>query len=295
MKIAILHQDLEYQEKVIKEKLEEEGFPTDLIDVRKTTSKELSNYSLILNRVFASVANRNYEDNLRTLDLLKKTTTKSINSYFTSKCDYSKYFASTVLDEKEIRNPKTTLLKSAKEIKQGLLFAKKCGYPIVLKRDIGGRAKEIFLIENESKLESKLNYLFQSSNEYKGGYILQKKINSIYDHDYRVGVINGKIIFCNTRSIVADEEGKKWITSASNGSIVLNIKTPPEIGKIAIESSKAIQATMNEVDIIVDENGPVIIENNPTPNYTITSEIRRKMLDLTIDKIKNLLLKEDYK
>lgn len=295
MKIAILHQDLEYQEEIIQQKLADKGFNVDLLDVRNTTADQIKNYSVILNRVFASVANRNYKDNLTTLRLLEEAEKKGclcINSFLASKCDYSKSFASHIMNKSNVQNPRTKLITSSEDIETGIEFARDTGYPIVLKRDMGGRANEIYLVKNEEELHEKL--LFVTANkEYRAGYILQQFVKSTLTHDYRISIINNKLAFGNTRSLLDDGQGESWIASASMGSVVSTVTPPKEIVDLALRATKAINATMNEVDIIVGADGPYIIENNPTPNFSLHSSTRVKMLDLTISEIV-ALVEEKY-
>jgi len=277
MKIGILHQDLEYQEKIIADDLIKEDFKVKLYDLRKTSVEELKTNDIILNRVFASVANRNYNDNLLALEQLKYLESlgvKCINSYFATKCDYSKHFSAQTMLKKGILTPDTYLITDISQIGEAKIFAEKYGInngsPIVLKRDIGGRGKDIHLIKNMNDLEKKVKtaLLEAKDDRYSAGYILQEFVESILPYDYRVSIVNGDIIYSMTRSFIKDEEsGRSWISSMTLGSIEKEIELPENIKEISLKATESICAFFNDIDIIVGTKGPYIIENNPTPNF----------------------------
>jgi glutathione synthase/RimK-type ligase-like ATP-grasp enzyme len=154
---------------------------------------------------------------------------------------------------------------------------------------MGGRAEDIFLIKNKNDLKNKLDDRLSNNNPYKAGYIVQEFVKSTLDHDYRISIINDKVVFTNTRSLIPTDSEIKWLASASQGSKVEKIEAPYEIADIALKTNKTIEAFMNEIDIIVTEKGPCIIENNPTPNFNPKSETRRAMLALTLNEIKKIL------
>ena len=70
MKVAILHHDLEPSEKKIKEFLIEKKLYVELIDIRKVKLTNFQDFDLVLNRVYASVANRDFPSIIKTLELL---------------------------------------------------------------------------------------------------------------------------------------------------------------------------------------------------------------------------------
>ncbi len=58
-----------------------------------------------------------------------------------------------------------------------------------------------------------------------------------------------------------------WLASTSNGSEKFKYEPSPLEIETARRATAAIGALYNEVDITFSAQGPVIIENNPTPNY----------------------------
>ena len=293
MNVGILHHDLEHQEEYLIKRLKDAGFDSSLVDVRKTSAKKLSKFNFILNRVFASVANRDCKSNNRTLKLLKKIEelgVKCINSHYATRCDYDKFFSGEVLESKGIRTPKTLLIKHKQDIGRVEDFVSVVGLPVIVKRNMGGRAVNLIKADNLNEAISFLEEEITNPDEqYCEGYIVQEYVESALDHDYRISVIGGDIAFGITRSLVPKNENEApWIASASNGSVVKSIdeNIPDDVAEIALNSTKAIKASLNEVDILISKDGPVVIENNPTPNYT-TSEKGIKRIKTFVECLKN--------
>ena len=94
MKVVILHHDLEFAEKKMAEVFTQKGCETLLIDVRNAQLLDFEGVDLVLNRVYASVANRDHSAISKALELLQNLEEDGVyclNSQFTSFYDYSKY------------------------------------------------------------------------------------------------------------------------------------------------------------------------------------------------------------
>ena len=103
MKIGILHHDLEWVEKEFKKQFSEKGIITTLHHINNTSLEKLSVENIILNRVYASVANRDYKSNIKTLNLLKSLEDSGkvcYNSFDTTAADYSKFAAYKLMERK---------------------------------------------------------------------------------------------------------------------------------------------------------------------------------------------------
>ena len=273
MKIGILHHDLEFAEKKIAEVFNKKGHESFLIDVRDAKITDFDDTHLVLNRVYASVANRDYPSIKKTLELLKELEEKGIeclNSHKTSVFDYDKYLSSVAMTEANIRNPKTILINEENDAKETAEYlADKLGLPIIIKRNIGGRGKDISRVSTIDGIASDLEEKFKNSNKegYLGGFIAQEFAKSNRDYDCRLGVIDGKVVFSYSRSLTSSNSEDKWLASVSNGSVE-GIYEAQEIEKeMGIKASSVIGAQFNELDIMFTSDGPIIIENNPTPNY----------------------------
>ena len=87
LKIGILHHDLELAELKFKEIFENKGCFVDFINVKDVSEDQLLNYDIIFNRVYSSVASRDFKILNKTLFLLKfleEKSVKCINSFKSS-------------------------------------------------------------------------------------------------------------------------------------------------------------------------------------------------------------------
>jgi len=288
MKIGILHHELEFAEKNIAEVLNEKGVETKLVDIRESNVEEiLKDCDLILNRVYASVANRDYPSIPKTLELLKKLEKegiKCINSYKTSLFDYNKYESFLEMKKNGIPNPETILIENEENLEEKTKdLCEKLRLPMIIKRNIGGRGKDISRIESYEEALNDLKNKFKNSKEegYFGGFIAQEFIKSSRNHDCRIGIINGKFEFSYSRSLISLNSEDAWLASCTKGSVegIYNAEEPEK--KISLKASESIGSEFNELDIMFTENGPVVIENNPTPNYFDEPEDRKRIIQFT--------------
>jgi len=290
MKIAILHQDLEWAEEELQRQFQSRDIQTGLYDVRTTTVDDLIGYDLVLNRVYASVANRNWRDNIASLDLLHELESEGIpclNSLHTTKVDYSKAYSAEVMMRKGVLTPKTILLANG-ETSPAYRFASNVGYPLVVKRDMGGRGKDLVRVNNEQELRQTLDNMFSPGYQaqYGAGIVVQEFLHSVGNYDCRIAIIDGELAFAYTRTLIqAGSSEDSWLASVARGSDMFDYEPKPEEVAVALKATKAIGALFNEVDIAFTKDGLAIIENNPTPNYDET-ELHRveSVASLIVDK-----------
>jgi glutathione synthase/RimK-type ligase-like ATP-grasp enzyme len=273
MKVAILHHDLEFAEKKIAEVLRLKGVQVEMYDIRKVNIENLAKNDLVLNRIYASVANRDYESISKTLELLKNLEKRGVyclNSYKASMFDYNKYKSFLIMKKNKIPTPETILIDSEENIEEKTKeIVEKLKLPLILKRNIGGRGKDISRVKSSDDVLNNLKEKFKNAKKenYEGGFIAQEFINSSRDYDCRLGIIDGNIGFSYSRSLISLGSEEKWLASTTNGSVE-GIYDAENIEKqIGLKTSNLIESKFNELDIMFTEGGPVIIENNPTPNY----------------------------
>ena len=274
MKLAILHQDLEWGEQTLSTLLNQWGYETRLINIIDAQQTDFSQFDIVLNRVYASVANRNLKDTALTLDILQQLETagiRCINTYNSSRCDYDKYLQYKVMDEHGIPTPSTASINNNDELEAYLCNSTGTqGYPVVVKRRTGGRAVGIFKANSAQELS---NYLHKHLNDksegnYSAGYLVQTYLKSVRPYDIRIAIIAGKFAYSYSRSLVASNLNETpWIGSGELGSKVTKYEPTKAEISLALKASKATGALINEVDLLATENGLFVIENNLTPNF----------------------------
>ena len=256
IKIAIIYNSLEWCEQQMRKILHKKGHS---VTFQYVNAPDPDSFDLVFNRVMPSIAakDHNFHQALykEYLEKLEKNNAKVINSLNASIADIDKLFSADCMREQETPTPKTYKANS----RNIDMITQKLGFPIIRKPSMSGRSGGVIKCNNMNDLTKALFI-----DDIVNGYIvLQEYIESVVPHDYRVLVCNGKILFTISRSLV---DG--WLGSISKGSKAFHLTSiPTEIEKLAIEASKSIGAVINGVDIVVGKDGPVVIENNPTPNF----------------------------
>jgi len=274
-KIAIIHHDIEPAEIKFKDLFIEEGCSVDFLDIRNIKLKDFLKYDLVFNRVYSSVASRDYKILFKTLSLLKKLEKKGIkcvNSYSASLADYNKYELYKMLNENGVNTPPTLFFKSKKEMNSVIQKAiETFGFPLVIKRNCGGKSYEVTKVYTKKELLITLKQMFNLAKQqgYKAGFIIQKFIKSSRDHDVRVAIVEGKFLYSYSRSFISRNSEDKWMASTSGGSLEMPYDAMSEEIDIATRASKFIRASFSESDVIMTSEGPCIIEVNPTAGYFI--------------------------
>lgn len=277
MKIAIIYNSLEWCEQQMREILHKKGHS---VTFQYVNVPDPGSFDLVFNRVMPSIAAKDY--NFRQdlykeyLEELEKSNAKVINSLNASLADIDKLFSADCMREQEISTPK--MFKA--DFRNIDMITQKLGFPIIRKPSMSGRSGGIIKCNNMNELTKALLI-----EDIVNGYaVLQEYIESVVPHDYRILVCNGKVLFAISRSLV---DG--WMGSISKGSKAFHLTSiPTDVEKLAIEASKSIGAVINGIDIVVGKDGPVVIENNPTPNF------RKSYIDMLgfnpVEKIIDLVL-----
>jgi glutathione synthase/RimK-type ligase-like ATP-grasp enzyme len=293
MKIAILHHDIEPAELKFKEIFESRGCLVELFDIRRVEIEELISYDLLFNRVYSSVASRDFKSLNKTLNILKELEgrgVRCVNSSVASYADYSKYELFLLLSAHGVFTPPSIFLGSRKDIKKISKRAiSEFGFPIVVKRNCGGKSYEVTRVYSLEEMVSTINRMFDTAKaqNYKGGFIIQKYIQAIRPHDCRIGIVEGKFLFAYSRSFVARNSEDSWIASTSGGSKESLFNPTDEEIEEAKKAKKAINAGYGESDVIMTKDGPCVIEVNPTPGYFIDSPEDLERMEMVVDELIN--------
>ena len=261
MKVAVLYYSKpQWTEDQLVDFFNKKNIEVDLIEYADFDKTDFSGYDLVLNRIYASVANENdfgFEKHIENLKKLEESGVRLINSSFASICDYDKYVSSETMREKGVLNPVTEKISSVEEIRT---FIEKHDSPVIVKPNTGGRGLDIAKFENSSEVPDDL---FENVKSHSDDFIVQTLAKSTEACDYRIFVIGEDVLFANTRTLV---DG--WLGSRSQGSkieVVDNLDE--ELRQFVVDATKSIKAEMNALDIVKTKDGYSVIENNPTPNF----------------------------
>ncbi len=264
--------------------IERVGSLDSLHDFSIPEIEELTNkgYSVWMNRVYPSESRREtIAKGLTLVSWLGSRNYLTINPMTACACDYDKNFAYELMRKYEVPTPKTKLLNSEDNL-EGILDEFK--FPLIFKKNTGGKGIGVRKLDSVEELKKVLNL----DDVFSGKYLIQEFAKPIADYDIRIGVIDGEPLIHYARTLVDREnQGISWLGSCNHGSKIIDYVPSEEEKRLAVLSTKAIGAKLNEVDMQLTENGPVIIENNPTPGY---DEGEEKWVELITEHIyKNYL------
>ena len=198
-----------------------------------------------------------------------------INSHAATLAEYSKYRSACLMVNAGVATPKTIFLDqktTAAALEDKLVDL---SFPLVIKRDLGGRAVDILLAVNAPELNQWLEKVFEPGylQLYAAGQVVQPFLKSLRPYDIRIAIVNGEYKYSYTRSLVPKRAGEPpWLASGRWGSELAAYKPNDEQIAVAIAATRSIGAFINEVDMIETESGYSVIENNPTPGFTPNKE-----------------------
>ena len=219
-------------------------------------------YTVWMNRVYPSESSKQtIHKSLNLVSWLGSRNYVTINPLTACAADYDKDFAYKMMKKYEIPTPKTELITGDTKLETIL---EEFALPLILKKNTGGKGMNVTKINNLEKLKA----ILQKKEILSGKYLIQEFAKPIVDFDVRIGVIDGNPLISYARTLVdKGDSGELWMGSCHHGSRIIEYKPSEEEKRLAVLASNAIGAKLNEVDIQITKNGPVIIENNPTPGY----------------------------
>lgn len=279
MKIAILHQRLEWAEPEIARALERKGHACTLVPLEVASLDTLARHDVVLNRVYASVANRCWPDIGRALSwlaALEARGVRCVNNLQASQADYDKHLAAGLLARQGVSTPPTLRLRHRADVEAQAATLAAWGWPRVLKRATGGRGVDVRKLDNEADWQASLHLLLDQGGlgQYGGALVVQPFLVSRRPHDLRIAIVNDQLAYAWRRSLVATQAGgPAWLGSVSAGSTFEPHEPSPAEIALAQRATRALGADINEVDMLDTPEGLTVIENNPTPGYIEGDEI----------------------
>ena len=131
--------------------------------------------------------------------------------------------------------------------------AEELPFPFVAKDNYGSLGKEVYLINNYGELVE-----FEKNHKF-GAHLYQELIESSKGHDFRIIVIDGKVVASMKR---CNDNGDFRSNVAQGGHGEL-IDLPASFKEVAEKAAKILKLDYCGVDLLDDENGnPVLCEVN---------------------------------
>lgn len=140
------------------------------------------------------------------------------------------------------------------------------GYPAVIKIPDGSFSRGVIKVNNEEEFKKGAETLLKNSEII----LIQEFLESEYD--WRVGILNGRILFASQYFMaqnhwqIYNHDSKTRKNVEGDFKAVDPADVPEEVSKLALKAADLIGKGLYGVDIKMTSRGPVVIEINDNPN-----------------------------
>ncbi|PLS16876.1 RimK family alpha-L-glutamate ligase [Bacillus sp. M6-12] len=153
------------------------------------------------------------------------------------------------------------------------------GYPLVIKESYGSFGQQVYLIENEQQLISKVMELGHRP------FILQEYIESSRGRDIRLNVVGGEVVASMKRISETD-----FRANVSAGGRTEPYSPLAEETELAIRCARILGTDFAGVDLLFGDEGPLVCEVNSNTHivsiYQCTGiNVAEHMIDYAIEKL----------
>lgn len=264
MLVGILNNRITWEVKQLITEFEKNQIKYELLNNQKvyyrlSKEKDLkSNFDLILERSLS------YLRGLYSCAILETKGYKVINNFECLTTSGNKLLTTLKLIEKKIPTPETCIAfkdRSAINAIEG-----NTGYPAIIKPIIGSWGRLIAKLEDYNSATANLECREIMGNIYQKIYYLQEYIpnpNSKNPTDIRVFVIGDKCVAAMARF----SPEKDFRSNIAVGGTAEPIELSPELEKLSIQSSKAINGEIVGIDLMIKKGNLNVIEINGTPQF----------------------------
>ena len=132
-------------------------------------------------------------------------------------------------------------------------------YPFILKPFHGTHGTGVMLLDTPTSLTSAVDALCDLHQDY----VIQSFIAEAGGVDIRVLVVGGEVVAAMKRRAPPGEFRANIHKGASGETITL----PDEYIRLAIEAAAALELKIAGVDLLQTNEGPVVLEVNPSPGF----------------------------
>lgn len=187
---------------------------------------------------------------LRHIETVGAVCLTSTKGWAASKDRYKTYLA---LKENEVTTPYTASSAS--------VYLKNNSVPAVIKLSDSNGGRGVSIADSVRSLTT-----FTGTLENLGAsFVIQEYIELKVAEDFRYFVVGDTVVAAMKRTAV----GGDFRSNLSLGSSAVAVAIDPEMALIAIKAAQSVQLSLAGVDIIVSENGPIVIEVNSSPGLGI--------------------------
>ncbi len=207
LNVLLLHHDLEWTEERLIELRPNDRLRITPRDIRQVDMEDIRQDHVLLNRVYASVANRDFasvERALRLCEAAAAAGVRCVNSVVGCRADYDKRFAAARLRDAGVATPETLPVDFGREEVADQIRAAMDRFagPVVFKRNTGGRALDVFLVARSDQVRAAAEHARRQRGDYPGEWIIQEYAENVRGFDCRVAIVRGRPVFAYGRTLV---------------------------------------------------------------------------------------------
>lgn len=174
--------------------------------------------------------------------------------------------------------PKTIFSRGASDIDK--VMEDLNGPPIIIKLARGTHGRGVVLAETRKAAKSVIQS-FYMMDEDGTNILLQEYIEESAGADIRAFIVGGKVVASMKRqSINIEEEFRSNIHQGGEGT---SIKLTDEERKVAVKAAKTMGLSICGVDLIRSKRGPLVLEVNSSPGFTIEHVTGRNVAEKIIE------------
>lgn len=174
--------------------------------------------------------------------------------------------------------PKTVFARSAVEVDD--LIDQLGGTPVIIKLARGTHGNGVVLADTKKAAKSVLQ-AFYVMDEDGTNILLQEYVKESAGTDIRAFVVGGKVIASMQRQSLDDD----FRSNLHQGGEGVAIKLTDDERKTAIKAAKSMGLSVCGVDMMRSERGPLVLEVNSSPGFSIEKVTGRNVAAPIIDYI----------
>jgi len=213
----------------------------------------ITHYDAILPRIGASIT----EYGLAVVRQFETLGMKVVNPSQAIADSRDKLRCLQILSADGIRVPATILARSQRGLRTAL--DRLGGMPVVLKLLQGTQGVGVMIVHSPVSLGSVVDTLQGLEKDV----ILQEFIREGAGRDYRVFVVGKEVVATMLRTAPEGE----FRTNIHRGGQGHPVELPRDIQRIAVQAAQRLKLEIAGVDLMIDRNGPLVLEVNSSPGF----------------------------
>ena len=192
-----------------------------------------------------------------------------------------------ILTKAGVDTPKTLVSRNTTDIDELL---EQIGLPVIIKLATGTHGNGVVLAETKKAAKSALQ-AFYLYNEDGTNVLLQEYVKESAGTDIRAFVVGSRVVASMQRQSLDDD----FRSNLHKGGEGTSIKLTAEEKRIAVRAAKAMGLHIAGVDLMRSARGPLVLEVNASPGFSIERITKRNVAEKIIDYVENNATRKNSK